>query len=149
MNSDKEIDYVARHYKHDAFSKSRAWRHMGIGRRFKLRYSHVASIAVLVSLSVVASIVIRNNYVERENRETVQTEQSAVSAPHSDLITAIEFDNAPLPDVIKAIESTYGVELGNIPQDAAKYRLTLYYEGDVENLVSTINDILELDIEVL
>ena len=58
------------------------------------------------------------------------------------VVRAIDFDDTPLPVVVARIREVYGVDVAGMPADAAKYRLTLHYEGNVADLVESINEIL-------
>ena len=56
------------------------------------------------------------------------------------IVRIIDFDDAPLSAVIEEINHVYGVEVTDMPADAAETRLTLHYEGDVVGLIETINE---------
>ena len=57
-------------------------------------------------------------------------------------VKAIDFENAPLPDVIKKIETVYNVKVNGIPAYPEEYELSLHYEGTPTDLISVINEIL-------
>lgn len=63
-------------------------------------------------------------------------------------VRAIDFENTPLPTVISEIREVYGVELTGIPDNAVDYRLSLHYEGSAEDLIATINEILDTKMAV-
>ncbi len=63
-------------------------------------------------------------------------------------VKVIDFENAPLPDVIKRIESVYGVKVEDVPASPEGYVLSLHYEGTPTDLISVINDILETKMTV-
>ena len=57
-------------------------------------------------------------------------------------VKVIDFENAPLPEVVKKIESVYGVKVMGMPESPEHYELSLHYEGTPTDLISTINEIL-------
>lgn len=64
------------------------------------------------------------------------------------VVRAIDFDNASLTDVIAKINEVYGISVTNLPANADSYRLSLHYEGNVVELVETINDILDTELTI-
>lgn len=63
-------------------------------------------------------------------------------------IKVIDFENAPLPDVVKKIESVYDVKVDGVPVSPEGYVLSLHYEGTPTDLISVINDILGTEMTV-
>lgn len=63
-------------------------------------------------------------------------------------VKVIDFENAPLPEVIKKIESVYNVKIKDIPASPEEYELSLHYEGTPTDLISVINDILGTEMTV-
>ena len=57
-------------------------------------------------------------------------------------VKVIDFENAPLPEVVKKIESVYGVKVEGVPASPDEYVLSLHYEGTPTDLISVINEIL-------
>lgn len=108
----------------------------------------VAAAAVaIVAVTAVASLIIRNEYLQPE----APVETVVVASPREEPLNAvksIDFDNATLLTVVKEIESVYGVKVEGMPDDSARYRLTLHYEGNVRDLIDTINDILSTKLTV-
>ncbi len=143
----REISFVARRYRSNAFSKKDAWKSMGLGNT-TLRWSPIkiaAAVALLTVITATATIIIRQEYFSADSNVT---EQNAVIG-HETLtpeVKAIDFDNAPLPMVIEKIKSTYGVDVDNMPKNAEEYRLTLHFEGTAADLLATINEILDTDL---
>lgn len=142
--------FVARHYKPGAFSSASAWRRMGLsGHSFRIgRWRAVAAASVLAVLTVSACIYFTKTAI---NEPKVAAPTQTVQQPkHTSAATAevkvIEFDDAPLADVVAKIEETYGVKIGNIPSE--DYRLTLRYEGTAADLIATINDILDTNLTI-
>lgn len=134
---EKDIKFIARHYRKGRFSVEKGWRQLNIRpvsiwRRIRV----AAAVAAVIVLSATAA-VIYNHY-------TPQTEQSAPV----EIVRVIDFENTPLPTVIAEIREVYGVEIDNIPENAAEYNLSLRYEGNAVDLVATINDILETQMTV-
>lgn len=149
MDSDKNIDFVARHYRRDAFSASEAWKEMGIGvSTWRRRIRIAAVIAIVLAVSATATVFIHRQLTAQDSTtQTVHTEQPAVQAPES-IVRTIDFDNATLPEVLDRIRQVYGLEVENIPADADSYRLTLHFEGNATDLLGMINEILGTELKI-
>lgn len=143
---EKQIEFVAKHYRHGKFDAGKGWKRLGIAPSGWLRRIRVAAaVAGVVALTAVAA-VIYNHYSIPQSPEQPQPVQVAV--PTLEAVKVIDFDNAPLPTVIAEIREVYGVEIANVPANAEAYRLSLHYEGNVADLVDAINDILGTEMEV-
>ena len=142
----KEIDFIARHYRKGRFDTAVAWSRLGIGaaaRRRRLRIA--AAIAGLVILSASAGLLIREyNTVTHPQ----QPQETHVESPMQ-TVRVIDFDNAPLEKVIETIESVYGVRVIGVPDAAENYSLSLHYEGTPADLIAAINEILGTSMEVV
>lgn len=141
----KEIDFIARHYRKGRFDTAVAWSRLGIGaaRRRWLRIA--AAIAGLVILSASAGLLIREyNTVTHPQ----QPQEIHVESPMQ-TVRVIDFDNAPLEKVIETIESVYGVRVIGVPDAAENYSLSLHYEGTPADLIAAINEILGTSMEVV
>lgn len=142
----KEIDFIARHYRKGRFDTAVAWSRLGIGaaaRRRRLRIA--AAIAGLVILSASAGFLIHEyNTVT----QTQQTQEIHVESPMQ-TVRVIDFDNAPLDKVIETVESVYGVRVIGVPDAAENYSLSLHYEGTPADLIAAINEILGTRMEVV
>lgn len=142
---DKEVDFIARHYIRGKFSADSAWRRLGIAPSFRLRRFRVAAaVAVAVILSATAAIIYREYRMDDAVRQTAP----AITASPLAEVRVIDFENAPLPDVIREIESVYAVKVEDIPETPESYTLSLHYEGTPADLISVINDILETHMTV-
>ncbi|MDE6100234.1 MAG: DUF4974 domain-containing protein, partial [Paramuribaculum sp.] len=64
-------------------------------------------------------------------------------------IRTIDFENAPLEEVVARISEVYGVSITDVPAEASDYRLSLHYEGNVVDLVGTINELLAIDLKIV
>lgn len=136
---DKEIGFVARHYREGMFSVKDGWRRLGIGMSMRMRrYRIAAAVSAVVVLSASAAIIYHEYRGESEPQhvQTVQTVNPMAE------VKVIDFENAPLPEVVKKIESVYGVKVMGMPESPERYELSLHYEGTPTDLISTINEIL-------
>lgn len=136
---DKEIGFVARHYREGMFSVKDGWRRLGIGMSMRMRrYRIAAAVSAVVVLSASAAIIYHEYRGESEPQhvQTVQTVNPMAE------VKVIDFENAPLPEVVKKIESVYGVKVMGMPESPEHYELSLHYEGTPTDLISTINEIL-------
>lgn len=142
----KEIDFIARRYKKGRFSPNSGWHRLGIApsiirlRRFKV----AAAITVAVILSATAAIVYQEYRIDDVSQQTIPAQTVNPLAE----VKVIDFENAPLPEVVKKIESVYGVKVDSIPESPEEYVLSLHYEGTPTDLISVINDILETKMTV-
>lgn len=139
MEHDKDIRFVARHFRKGLFDADTAWRRMGLmpGGGFWRLYRVAAAVAGALFLTATAA-VLYHEYRPVESPSGIV----APSAKAPEGVRLVDFENAPLPVVIQRIREVYGVEVGNIPPEADKYVLSLRYEGTASDLVETINDIL-------
>lgn len=136
----KEIDFIARRYKKGRFLPDTGWHRLGIAPvSIWRRYRVAAAVAATVILSATATILYREYRLNDIPPQTVPVETVSPLAE----VKVIDFENAPLPEVIKKIESVYGVKVEGVPASPEGYVLSLHYEGTPTDLISVINDILE------
>ena len=112
---------------------------MGIGMSVRMRrYRVAAAVSVVVVLSASAAIIYHEYRAGSvpEQAETVQTVNPMAE------VKVIDFEKAPLPEVIGQIETVYGVRVEGVPESPEHYELSLHYEGTPTDLISTINEIL-------
>ncbi len=141
----KEIDFIARRYKKGRFLPDAGWHRLGIAPvSIWRRYRVAAAVAATVILSATATILYREYRLNDIPQQTVPAETVSPLAE----VKVIDFENAPLPDVIKKIESVYGVKVEGVPASPEGYVLSLHYEGTPTDLISVINDILETKMTV-
>ena len=134
---EKNIDFVVRHYRHGAFCTSRAWHKLGIGQSMVYKRLRVAAVAAIL-VAAGATTVIMHHYTSTS--PAVETPMDTPVEDTKTIVRIIDFDDAPLSAVIEEINHVYGVEVTDMPADAAETRLTLHYEGDVVGLIETINE---------
>lgn len=143
---DKQIDYIARHYRKGRFSAAAGWRRLGIARpSVWRRYRVAAAIAATVILSATATLIYYN---DSHRVETTIEEAPAIAVNPMTEVKVIDFENAPLTDVVAKIEDVYGVKVNNLPDEGADYTLSLHYEGNPTDLIATINEILGTEMTV-
>ncbi len=153
---EENIDFVASHYSGEVFSdeQKREDYCQITGKRllpiyFTKRRS-AAAVAVSVALVAIASsIAVYYSFVDKSPEEIdkrpVEQVESAVLPEQPDY-AVVEFDDAPLAAVVSEIENLYGVQIEGVPEK--EMRLTIHYEGDVQDLVETINDLLDINLEI-
>ena len=143
---EKEIMFVARHYRKGCFSVEKGWRRLGIGITSKWWWLRVAAaVAATIVLSATAAVIYRHYATLAPTESVAANEVQPTEIP---VVKVIDFENTPLTEVVERIRETYGVEVRNVPENADSYRLSLHYEGTAEDLVDTINDILYTEMEV-
>ena len=145
MKYNDEIDFVARHYRRGVFSTKSALMRMGIaGVRRRRTWRIAASVAVVMALSATAAILLHHENSITEPRPMPDTELQAPVAA----VKMLDFEGAALPTVIAEIQSSFGVRIGGAPANAATLKLTLHYQGDIETLITTINEILGTELYI-
>lgn len=140
---DSSIAFVAARFKAGAFSADRTWRRLGIasGAARWRRWRAAAAAAAVVVIAATATVVYTLS--EPEPRVSAQSETPApAETGRMTAVHAVDFDNAPLTEVVEGIRTAYGVEVDGVPGNAAELRLTLHFEGNAEDLVYAVNDIL-------
>ena len=140
----KEIDFIARRYRKGRFSPDAGWHRLGIAPVSIWRRRVAAVVVATVILSATATILYREYRLDDIPQQTVPSETVSPLAE----VKVIDFENAPLPDVINKIESVYGVKVEGVPASPEGYVLSLHYEGTPTDLISVINDILETKMTV-
>lgn len=150
---DSDIKFVVRHYRKGAFVIKRGWRSLGIRRKISIYQKVAACSAALITLSAAAVIYFHFSSPEQTVPKINQPapikgniRQSLPAQPAEAVVSSVFFDNAPLTVVIEEIETVYGVQVSNLPDNADSYMLTLHYEGDAADLVATINELLEINL---
>ncbi|MDE6582851.1 MAG: DUF4974 domain-containing protein [Duncaniella sp.] len=139
MDNRNDIDFIARRYKEGRFNTTDGWRRLGIApssiwRRFRV----AAATAAVVALSAAAAL-----YYTGHTARDLEPQHIESAAPEAlTTVKVIDFENAPLPEVVSRIEEIYNVKVDNLPDDAATYSLSLHYEGNPKDLIGVINDIL-------
>lgn len=143
----EEISYIAKRYRRGRFSVDKAWQRLNIKPAPRwTRFRIAAAIASAVVLSATAA-VLYHQYELNTHTETALPEKTDHVAPLK-AVKVIDFENTPLPTVISKIKEVYGVEVSNIPDNAGEYHLSLHYEGNAVDLIATINEILETQMDV-
>lgn len=142
----EEVYFIARHYRKGRFSPEAAWRRLGIAPTSGWRrYRVAAAVAAMFILSATATVLYMNHRLNDVPQQTVPVE---TVSPLTE-VKVIDFENAPLPEVVRKIESVYGVTVEGIPESSEGYVLSLHYEGTPADLISVINDILETEMTVV
>ena len=144
---DREIDFIARHYKARLFNTDRVLRKIKPTIRKVWSWQRIAAAScIIIVLGATAALLIQNSYYSDQPIE-IENTQSPVM-PLDSISMVIDFDDTPLPIVIDQINLVYGIEIGNIPVNAEDYRLSLHYEGNVIDLIDSINEILGINLEI-
>ena len=142
----KEVDFIARRYKKGRFSPDAGWRRLGIAPvSIWRRYRVAAAVAATVILSATATILYREYHLNDVPQQSIPVDTVSPLAE----VKVIDFENAPLTEVVKKIESVYGVKVEGLPASPEEYVLSLHYEGTPTDLISVINDILETQMTVI
>lgn len=145
---DKDLKFIARHYRKGMFAVEPALRRIKGGKSsWWTRTRIAAACAIAAILTATAAVFVHNEYVS-DNVPTIEVAgQPAI--PATEIVRVIDFEAAPLTEVVAKIREVYGVEVTGLPADPDQYRLSLHYEGSALDLVETINDILDTDMNVI
>ncbi len=142
----KEVDFIAQRYKKGRFSPDAGWHRLDIApASIWRRYRVAAAVAATVILSATATILYREYHLN----DVPQQAMPVVTDNPLAVVKVIDFEDTPLPEVVKRIESVYNVKIDNIPDNPDDYELSLHYEGTPADLISVINDILETQMTVI
>lgn len=144
---EEEIEFIAKYYKSDLFNTEKTLNKIRPVIRTIRSWQRIAAVSFgVITLSMAVAFLIRNLYYS-EAPEKIETTVSP-NVPLESVSQVIDFDDAPLSVVISQIETVYNVEVMNVPEDETTYRLSLHYEGNVIDLIDTINDILGTNLEI-
>lgn len=144
---EKNIEWVARHYRKGAFDASRAWRRLAVKpARWWTRGKVAAAAAVAAILVATAAVV-----TWRQAPEPVGTSAMEQTAAADVLVVkkVLDFEQTPLAEVIDEIEKTYDVEIENIPSGVDTVKFSLHYEGTAPDLVNALNEALGAEMRAI
>lgn len=143
------LQFVAGHYRHDAFSADRDWRALGLERHSWLRRHAAAAIwgVAFAACAAVAVWMLSPSPEPQPVPAPVQEETLPPVRPTDSVSRRIEFTDASFGEVAEAVESVYGVRLGNIPDSPEK--ITMSYEGTASDLVATLNSLFGCDLRIV
>lgn len=142
---EEDIDYIAQHYRPGLFSTKKCWARLNVASVSHWKRIRIAAvIAFGIALYAAASVIIYN---VSKSSDYPKIKEVAAQDPQI-IVKVIDFENTPLPTVIKKIKETYDVEVTNLPENAEEICLSLHYEGTAKDLVATINEILDTNMEV-
>lgn len=145
----EDIKFIADRYRPGRFNADKGWSRLGIGISFKWkRFRMAAAIAGFLFLSASAAFVYNRYYSSASDNMEVVNSQEIQESPVL-IVRVIDFEDTPLPIVIDKIKEMYGVDISNIPSNVNDFRLSLHYEGNANDLIETINDILGTDMTVI
>ncbi len=144
----KSLRFVTRFYSPGALRPDDSFIKEGLS--FRKRHAVAASIigtALLAAAAVSTYLVLNTNHPQTETispkAETpVQPEEGLTAEKAKEM----KFEDASLPEVVKAIEEAYGVKVAG--ETEGQPRLTLSYKGTAEELVAAINDLLGTNLSI-
>ena len=143
----REISFIAKHYKTGLFNAESALSKIKPIERKVWSLQRIAIAAcIVVAISATAALLLHNTYYSEKPQE-IENIQSPV-VPVETTSNVIDFDDTPLTIVINEINLVYNVEIYNIPANPENYRLSLHYEGNVIDLIESINEILGINLEI-
>ena len=143
------MQFVASHYRKGAFDVSRDWKALHLKSGWLRRHTGAAALLGGILLASAAGISYRLlSHEEPTTPVPIENNVTIIDTPlASEEAHRIEFADASLEEVADSIHKIYGVTLTGLPAPGS-YRLTLSYEGNAEDLVNAINDILGTSISI-
>lgn len=145
---DKDLKFITRHYRKGLFSTGAALRRIkGSNSSWWTRTRIAAACTIAAVVTATAALFIHNQHISGIAPETTSVEQTSV--PATEIVRVIDFEEAPLTEVVGKIREVYGVDVTDLPPAPDQYTLSLHYEGSAIDLVETINDILDTDMKVI
>ena len=142
---EEDVSYIAKRYHKGKFSVEEGWKRLNIVLPLRRRLIRIAAAIVsAITLSAAATVLFHKAI---EKQPDAKIEETIVTSPKQ-IIKVIDFENTSLPIVILKIKEVYGVEVTNLPENADELHLSLHYEGNPVDLVTTINDILDTEMTI-
>lgn len=146
----RSLDFVVKFYRPGAFRPD-GW---FIAPPLPFWRRHAVAIGIIgIALAAVAAVT---TYVVVSREDTpaetpVETPTTPSVLPDTvpvitEEVRKVEFNDATLPEVVEAIEATYGVKVSG--ETSGQPRLTLSYQGTAEDLTATINDLLGTNLTI-
>ena len=99
-----------------------------------------ASLAAAAAFTAYLTLYTPGHHTENPEQTVETTVKPIDEAPAAKTIKEMRFEDAPLPEVVKAIEEAYGVKVAGETEQQPS--LTLSYSGTAEDLIDAINDLL-------
>lgn len=144
---EESVDFISRFYKEGAFKPRFSFGLAAHLRRRRVIRWVAASIAGVAFAASAVLIGYHYNAKESVPEPVIITDiAKPETAPSPEAIIRLEFNDVPLAEVIKGVEEAYGVKLYNVPNE--NLHLTLSYEGNAEDFVETVNELLGTDIKI-
>lgn len=139
----KSLRFVTRFYSPDALHPNDSF--ITDGLTFWKRHAVVASViavTLMAAAAVSTYLALTKSQPHKEAIAPISETQTLPpkATPTADTVKEMKFEDASLPDVVKAIEETYGVKVAGITEGQPS--LTLSYRGTAEDLIDAINDLL-------
>lgn len=148
------IDFVSQYYDADAFADKRGRWSALTGHRawWRCRPAAAAAVIGLVLVASAATLYVTLSHDASAPEPTHKEFPAPVKQTPVDTLPSREkplklnFSDMPLTDVCNEIEKAYGVTLTDRPD--TEEHLTLEYEGTADDIVATINDLLDVHIRI-
>ena len=142
------IKFVASNYQRGSFSSAKAWRKVTCTNPFNWvrKIAVAAAVCVFLAASAFLYTTLKPSDNKTEKNTNIKIDNVMPSSQTTSTTARLEFINAPLEDVVKKIEETYGVKITGIPDQNIK--LTLSYEGTADDIVETINETLQISLVI-
>ena len=146
---DKKFEFVVSHFKDGTLLPNEGWHRFKLTHRISSFKRNVAAASV-ATIVLAASASLYYYYESKSNPETQNVHLNSteeIKPSTENKIEKIEFKNASLKDVVAEIEHVYNVNISNVPKE--DIRVTIYYEGTAQDVVETINELLNTNLLIV
>lgn len=143
----KSLQFVTKFYSPGALRPDDSF--ITEGLPFWKRHTVAASIigiTLMAAATVSTYLVLNHTQPQPEIQKTEATVSPIEETLKTETVKEMKFEDAPLPEVVKAIEKAYGVKVAG--KTEGQPNLTLSYKGNAEDLVAAINDLLGTNLTV-
>lgn len=149
---DESLNFVARHFRRDAFSVDNGLRAVGLGgrrlfwlpaswpRSWRVAAASVAGVVLAATAAVTAWVVADIPSAGPAPADSVpQVVEQPAPRP---AVNRVEFSDESLATVVAEIERVYGVKVSGLDPQQESLRVTLSFSGTSGDLLEAINDLL-------
>lgn len=139
--NENSFNFIVRHYKKGAFAHRKGVWNYTNGFPWWKRHIVAATISLFIlTISTFAAIYFTSDKPDTPAKQTVEVKRAI---PETSLSTPmrIEFEDAPVSEIVKAIEDTYNISIKDVPSTEKK--LTISFEGDCDDILDMLNQLLD------
>ena len=141
-NDDKELGFVLRHYRENAFNADEALKKIGRPVR-SIRPRWVAAAASLLCLVAFASVLVWRT-ASPSSVTTTATSPAATTVTTGQPAASFHFDDTPLPEVLSQLGEHYGVQME--ATSTTKHLTGDFAADSLDTIIRMIEEVLDVEI---